>query len=94
MADDVSWANGMEGGYVCGREGVRCYWTRQWAMIDPRVEPIDFSVGANGEIVVKVRQVVRDLNGHLLGDKMVGHTFQMESGLIKRFDIRGAEYAA
>ena len=28
MHEDVVWANGMEGGYVRGREGVRIYWTR------------------------------------------------------------------
>ncbi len=88
MSEDVIWANGMEGGYVHGREGVRRYWTRQWAMIDPRVEPINSSIGANGEIVVEVHQVVRDLKGQLLADKMVGHIFQMENGVIKRFDIR------
>ncbi len=88
MSEDVIWANGMEGGYVHGREGVRRYWTRQWAMIDPRVEPINSSVDTNGEIVVEVHQVVRDLHGQLLADKMVGHIFQMENGVIKRFDIR------
>ena len=39
MRADVIWANGMEGGFVYGHEGVREYWTRQWQQIDPRVEP-------------------------------------------------------
>jgi hypothetical protein len=34
-------------------------------------------------------QVIRDLNGNLITDKMVGHMFRIEKGLIKRFDIRG-----
>ncbi len=89
MHEGVMWANGMEGGHVHGVDGVRKYWTRQWAMIDPRVEPIEFSNGPEGEIVVEVHQVVRDLNGNLLADKMVGHIFRIENGLIKRFDIRG-----
>ena len=89
MSDDVIWANGMEGGYVHGRDGVRDYWTRQWAMIDPRVDPIDFAVGSDGEILVEVQQVVRDLNGQLLANKRVGHKFRVERGLVKRFDIRG-----
>ena len=29
---EVDWPNGMEGGRVHGRENVREYWTRQWAM--------------------------------------------------------------
>lgn len=89
MYEDVLWANGMEGGYVHGINGVREYWTRQWAMIDPHVEPMEFSNGPEGEVVVEVHQVVRDLNGNLLADKMVGHMFRIENGLIKRFDIRG-----
>ena len=42
MHEDVMWANGMEGGHVHGRDAVRAYWTRQWAMIDPRVDPVDW----------------------------------------------------
>ncbi len=88
MRPDVVWANGMEGGYVHGRAGVRDYWTRQWALVDPHVDPIDFSTGEDGEIEVEVHQVVRDLKGHVLADKIVGHAFHIEDGLIRRFDIR------
>ena len=90
MDEDVIWANGMEGGYVRGREGVRSYWTRQWAMIDPHVEPVEFSIGSEGKIVVEVHQIVRDLEGNVLADQMVGHIFQIENGLVRQFDIRGA----
>jgi ketosteroid isomerase-like protein len=90
MHEDVIWANGMEGGHVRGRDEVRGYWTRQWTMIDPRVEPVAFAQGSEGEVVVEIHQVVRDLNGNLLADKMAGHVFRIENGLIKPFDIRGA----
>jgi hypothetical protein len=80
----------MEGGHVHGRDGVRSYWTRQWAMIDPHVEPVDFSTNSGGEVVVEVHQIVRDLQGNVLVDQMVGHIFRIENGLVKRFDIRGA----
>jgi hypothetical protein len=53
------------------------------------VEPTEFSISPEGEVVIEVHQVVRDLNGNLLTDKMVGHMFRIENGLIKRFDIRG-----
>ena len=49
MQEDVIWANGMEGGHVAGREGVRSYWTRPWAMIDPHVEPVEFSLEHRGK---------------------------------------------
>jgi len=86
--EDVMWANGMEGGHVHGRDGVRSYWTRQWAILDPHVEPTRFSYGSEGEMVVEVHQVVRDLEGNLIADKLVGHVFRIEDGLVKRFDIR------
>jgi hypothetical protein len=88
MHPEVVWANGMEGGYVQGRDEVRSYWTRQWAMIDPHVEPVEILPDGKGEIVVKVHQVVRDLEGNLLVDKQVTHVFQVRNGLIQRFDIR------
>ncbi len=80
LTDDVAWANGMEGGYVHGREGVREYWTRQWAIVSPHVEPLSFDRGPDGSIVVEVSQSVRDLQGrplqdqtHGLKDHTVGH---------------------
>jgi hypothetical protein len=90
LHEDVMWANGMEGGHVRGRDGVRSYWTRQWSMVDPHVEPVDFSTNTDGECIVEVHQVVRNLQGDVLADQMVGHIFRIEDGLIKRFDIRGS----
>ena len=45
LTDDVAWANGMDGGHVHGREAVREYWTRQWTMVSPHVEPVSFHTG-------------------------------------------------
>ena len=90
MHEDVIWANGMEGGHVRGRNEVRSYWLRQWSMIDPHVEPVAFANGPDGEVIVEVHQVVRDLNGNVLADKIVGHVFRIENELVKRFDIRGS----
>ena len=88
MHPDVVWANGMEGGHVHGRDGVRSYWKRQWAILDPHVEPVEISPSGAGQVVVKVHQIVRDLKGNLLVDKVVIHVFQIQNGLIQRFDIR------
>jgi hypothetical protein len=87
MRPDVAWPNGMEGGYVHGHEGVRAYWTRQWTMIDPRVEPLRMERDANGRMVVEVHQVVRDLNGSPLLDKIVHHAYTLRDGLIERMEI-------
>jgi ketosteroid isomerase-like protein len=97
LSDDVAWANGMDGGHVHGREGVREYWTRQWAIVSPHVEPISFDRAPDGSIVVEVRQSVRDLQGrplqdqtHGLRDKTVGHVFYFQEGKVTRFDIENA----
>jgi ketosteroid isomerase-like protein len=90
LHEDVVWANGLEGGHLHGREAVRSYWTRQWEMVDPHVEPVRFSEGPNGEIIVEVHQVVHDLQGGRLLDQMVGHLFKIDNGAVRRFDIRDA----
>jgi nuclear transport factor 2 (NTF2) superfamily protein len=87
MHPDVEWPNGMEGGWVHGREGVRAYWTRQWSTIDPYVVPVWFE--PEGErIVTNVHQVVRDLAGNIILDRIVQHVYLIEDGLIQRMDIR------
>ena len=88
MHPEVEWPNGMEGGWVHGHEGVRAYWTRQWRMIDPHVEPKGFDTEPDGRVIVHVHQIVRDLSGALLLDRMVQHVYRIEGGLIQRMDIR------
>src|SRR6202045_5168610 len=88
LHEDVIWANRMEGGHVHGRDEVRSYWKRQWAILNPHVEPVEISSNGEGEVVVKVHQVVRDPKGNLLADRMVIHVFQIQKRLIQRFDIR------
>ncbi|MGA7436959.1 MAG: nuclear transport factor 2 family protein [Luteibacter sp.] len=96
LADDVAWANGMDGGHVHGREAVREYWTRQWSMVSPHVEPVGFKP-EDSEVAVEVVQTIRDLSGqplegqdHGLKDKTVIHVFHLAGGKINRFDIREA----
>ena len=97
LTDDVAWANGMDGGHVHGREAVRAYWTRQWSMVSPHVEPVGFHAMADGAILAEVRQSVFDLDGtplqgqtHGLHDKTVGHVFRFREGRVARFDIQDA----
>ena len=90
MHPDVVWPNGMEGGTVDGHRGVREYWTRQWTLIDPHVEPVAFTKQDDGRIAVEVRQVVRDTAGTLLVDQRVLHVYRMEDGLVREMEIRDA----
>jgi hypothetical protein len=87
MHPEVVWPNGWEGGYVHGCDGVRDYWTRQWAAIDPQVEPVGFDTDEMGRTVVTVRQLVRDLAGRVIADGTVAHTYVIEGGLIKGMEI-------
>jgi nuclear transport factor 2 (NTF2) superfamily protein len=80
---DVDWPNGWEGGRERGREAVRAYWMRQWAEIDPKVEPTDMVALADGRIRVHVHQVVRDHEGRLISDGMTIHDYRFtDDGLI------------
>jgi ABC-type amino acid transport substrate-binding protein/ketosteroid isomerase-like protein len=88
MHTDVDWPNGWEGGRVCGHQGVRAYWMRQWEAIDPHVEPVGFDTDETGRTVVKVRQVVRDLEGNTISQDIVEHVYLLENGLIKSMEIR------
>ena len=88
MHPDVVWPNGMEGGTVVGHAAVRAYWTRQWGLIDPRVEPRGFAVEADGRVAVAVHQVVRDLTGTVLKQVMVQLVYAFAGGLITSMEIR------
>jgi hypothetical protein len=88
MHPEVEWPNGMEGGWVHGHEGVRAYWTRQWGIVNPQVEPVRFEIDNEGHVVTDVHQVVRNLTGSVLMDRMVQHVYLIRDGLIRRMDIR------
>jgi len=88
MHPDVNWPNGMEGGRVYGHEAVRQYWQRQWKKINPVVEPKSFHTDPTGATVVEVHQVIRDLSGSLLSERMVQHAYNIENGLIRSMEIR------
>lgn len=98
LTDDVEWANAMEGGHVHGHEGVRDYWTRQWAIVNPHVEPVSFKSASDNSIVVEVDQTIFDLDGkplhehtNQLKNKMVQHIFYLEDDKVNRFDVREVE---
>lgn len=88
MHPDVAWPNGMDGGYVHGHEEVRAYWTRQWQLLDPHVEPLEFSVDPSGRVIVEVHQIVRDVKGQLLLDRTVQHAYITDAGRIRSMEIR------
>ena len=88
LTEDVAWANAMEGTHVYGKDAIRDYWTHQWSVIDPHVEPLKIAKAADGSLVVDVHQVVKNLEGQTLIDETVKHAFRLDGGRVQRFDIQ------
>jgi hypothetical protein len=87
MSPGVAWPNGMEGGVAHGQDAVREYWTRQWEMIDPIVMPVSIRHEPDGCYTVEVHQLVKDLTGNVLVDRIVHHRYRLEHGLIESMEI-------
>jgi hypothetical protein len=87
---DVKWANGMDGDFVYGHEGVREYWTKQFEVIQSKVKPLTIEV-ESGVIKVHVNQVVHDMNGALLADQLRDHYFRLKDDKIIEFGIRKSQ---
>jgi len=91
MRPDVKWANGLEGGFVYGRDAVREYWTNQFKDIQPELETLKFETDEKNRNVVTVHQIIRDLQGNLLADATVQQIFTIENGLISFYEIGETE---
>ena len=87
MTPDVHWPRAFKGGFVRGPEEVRAYWAEQGSEIDAHVEPVAFNSEEDGQILVEVHQVVRDLAGAVLASEHVGHRFTFKDGLIQVMEI-------
>jgi hypothetical protein len=91
MRPDVKWANGLEGGFVYGRDAVREYWTNQFKMIQPELETLNFETDEKNRNIVTVHQIIRDLQGNLLAAATVQQIFTIENGLISLYEIGETE---
>jgi limonene-1,2-epoxide hydrolase len=91
MHPDVKWANGVEGGFVYGRDAVREYWTNQYKVIQVQLETLKFETDENNRNVVTVHQIVKDLQGNLLADMTVKQIFSIENDEIVLYEIGETE---
>jgi hypothetical protein len=91
MQPDVKWANGLEGGFVYGRDAVREYWTNQFKIIQPQLEPLDYETDDDGRDIVTVHQIIKDLQGNLLADMTVEQIFTIENNLISLYELGESE---
>jgi ribosomal protein S18 acetylase RimI-like enzyme len=87
MHVDVDWPNGMEGGRLRGHQEVREYWRRQFDLVDSRVEPRRIEQRPDGQVVVTLRQLVRNRAGRVTSEDTVEHWYVLSEGLIERMDI-------
>lgn len=83
---DVDWPNGMTGGRERGHAAVRAYWTDQWQRINSQVTPISSRV-AGDRVILEVHQLVKDMEGAVISDSVVFHTYQFSDGKIAQMDI-------
>lgn len=91
LAADVDWTNAWEGGRLVGHDALRDYWGRQFAVMNPQVEPIGFVVAADGQIDVTVHQTVRDLDDNVVSDGEVHHLYRFDAaGLVAKMDVRAS----
>ena len=91
MSESVSWPKASEGGRVVGKEEIRAYWSRQWKEFDPHVEPLEVLDQQAGRTHVRVHQLVKSLDGNVLSDSEVWHTYTIADGLIERMDLGDSE---
>lgn len=84
---DVDWPNLLDGGRLHGREAVRDYWKRQFAIISPEATPIEIGKRPDGGLAVKIHYVVRAVDGGgLWTDEVTTNIFSFRDGLILRMD--------
>ena len=87
MHADVEWANGMQGGFIHGREDVREYWRKQFEFVTTHLEPLKFETGDDGREIGGVQLTVSDLDGNVLLDKTAKQIFTFKDGLIVKYEL-------
>lgn len=83
--------NGMDGGFIFGRDDVREYRRAQFELIRSQLEPLKFERDDNNRSVVTVHHIVRDRRGELLTEMTNRHLFTVENDLVVLFEISDSE---
>ena len=86
VSEDVDWPDGSA--RLHGKAEVRAYWTRQWAVTRTHDEPVEITELGSNRSVVRIRQVVRTLDGSTISEGSFDHVDQIETGLIVRMGIQ------
>ena len=85
VSDHVSWPDGSR--RLQGRVACRGYWTAQWLRTRTHGQPLHVDRRADGRVAVRLRRVVRSLDGRLLDDGTFDYVFRLDASHIVRLDI-------
>jgi ketosteroid isomerase-like protein len=85
LADDVDWPDA--GGRLHGKQAVRAYWLEQWTRTRTQDEPLGYAGRPDGRVVVRIRQIVRSLDGRPISAGHFDHIHLIANGRIRRLDI-------
>ena len=86
MAEDVTWPDLVDGGFVHGRDAVREHWREQFDAADPEIELLGIDSAPDGRVRASVRQLVLSNDGEMISDERLGHVYEIRDGLIQRMD--------
>ncbi len=87
LTEDVEWPDVAHGTVLQGKDAIRRYWERQFATVDPEVEPTAF-VEAGEDLVAVIDQRIRDLHGELLmPPAVVFHRYTFDGDLVRRMVV-------
>jgi ketosteroid isomerase-like protein len=89
VSEDVDWPDGSV--RLHGKAELRAYWTHQWAVTRTHDEPVEITDLAPDRNVVRIRQVVRALDGTKISEGSFDHMHRFKGGLIARMDIQNVE---
>jgi ketosteroid isomerase-like protein len=90
VTDDVSWPDGTTDDKtkrLFGREPLRAYWLKQWAVSQTHDTPVEVTELPDGRVKVKLDQVVTTLDGGELSRGSFEYFFELRDKLISRLDI-------
>lgn len=87
IAPGVDWQADDTGRRIVGRDALRAFWQGAWQSGDPRIEPMQIAVAADGTVVVRVDHLVRDLAGKVLVNQQAEHVLTFDGLFVTRMDI-------
>ncbi|MGD1899805.1 MAG: nuclear transport factor 2 family protein [Phormidesmis sp.] len=87
ISDGVSWPDDDDDHRLHGKDAVRAYWLKKWETTRPYDKPVAISALSEEVSVVRIEQLVYDLDGAVISEGIFEHTFEIKDRLIVRMDL-------